>query len=70
MRVDLGESSRILHRCGGTILQIKASGDWASDVFTRYLYLSLEEREEAQSLISEAISTTRNMTDAIQSQQL
>ena len=63
-------SATFLHRCGGTILQIKASGDWASDVFTRYLYLSLEEREEAQSLISEAISTTRNLTDAIQSQQL
>ena len=55
-------SATFLHRCGGTILQIRASGDWATDVFTRYLHLSLEEREEAQSLISEAISTTCNLT--------
>ena len=54
-------SATFLHRCGGTILQIRASGDWATDVFTRYLHLSLEEREEAQSLISEAISTTWNL---------
>ena len=57
-------SATFLHRCGGTILQIKASGDWATDVFTRYLHLSLEEREEAQSLISDAISSTWNLTDA------
>ena len=57
-------SATFLHRCGGTILQIKASGDWATDVFTRYLHLSLEEREEAQSLISDAISSTWSLTDA------
>ena len=38
-------SATFLHRCGGTILQIRASGDWATDVFARYLQLSLEERE-------------------------
>jgi integrase len=32
-------SATFLHRCGGTVLQIKASGDWASDAFTRYLHL-------------------------------
>ena len=51
-------SATFLHRCGGTILQIKASGDWATDTFTRYLHLSIEEREEAQTLIAEAISST------------
>ena len=58
-------SATFLHRCGGTILQIKASGDWATDVFTRYLHLSMEEREKAQSLISDAISSTWNLTAAV-----
>ena len=54
-------SATFLHRCGGTVLQIKASGDWATDVFTRYLHLSIEDREEAQSLIAASISTTWNL---------
>ena len=47
-----------LYRCGGSILQIKSSGDWATDTFTRYLNLSIEERQEAQALIAAAISST------------
>ena len=58
-------SATFLQRCGGTILQIKASGDWATDVFTRYLHLSIEEREGAQLLIANAISTTWDITTAV-----
>jgi integrase len=54
-------SATFLHRCGGTVLQIKASGDWATDVFTRYLHLPIEDREETQSLIAASISTTWNL---------
>ena len=59
-------SATFLHRCGGTVLQIRASGDWATDVFTRYLHLSIEEREDAQLLIAKAISTTWGITAALQ----
>ena len=46
-----------LHQVGGSILQIQSAGDWSSQCFTRYLYLSTEERLKAQHLISSAIST-------------
>ena len=45
-----------LHEVGGSILQIQAAGDWSSQCFTRYLYLSTEERLKAQHLVSAAIS--------------
>ena len=45
-----------LHSCGGTSLMVQSSGDWSSQCFTRYLYLSEEERLRAQSLISKGIS--------------
>ena len=45
-----------LYQVGGTILQIMSSGDWSSNCFTRYLFLTEEERLEAQLLMSSAIS--------------
>ena len=47
-----------LHSCGGSALMVQSSGDWSSQCFTRYLYLSEEERLKAQSLISQGISRT------------
>ena len=46
-----------LHACGGSALMVQASGDWSSQCFTRYLYLSLEERLKSQNLISQGISS-------------
>ena len=46
-----------LHNVGGSTLQIQAAGDWSSECFTRYLYLTTEERLKAQHLISNALST-------------
>ena len=46
-----------LHKVGGSILQIQAAGDWSSQCFTRYLYLSTEERLKAQHLVSAALSS-------------
>ena len=47
-----------LHACGGTALMVQASGDWSSQCFTRYLYLSFAERLRSQSLISQGINAT------------
>ena len=44
-----------LHSCGGTALMIQASGDWSSQCFTRYLYLSEAERLQSQSLMARGI---------------
>ena len=45
-----------LHACGGTALMIQASGDWSSQCFTRYLYMSEAERLHSQSLMSKRIN--------------
>ena len=45
-----------LHQCGGTALMIQASGDWSSQCFTRYLYMSESERLHSQRLISRGIN--------------
>ena len=47
-----------LHSCGGTILMVQAAGDWSSNCFTRYLFLSVEERLRAQLLMSRAITSS------------
>ena len=47
-----------LHSCGGTALMVQATGDWSSQCFTRYLYLSFEERLRSQTLMSDRISST------------
>ena len=46
-----------LHLCGGTALMIQASGDWSSQCFTRYLYLSEAERLYSQSLMAKGINS-------------
>ena len=46
-----------LHQCGGSALMIQASGDWSSQCFTRYLYMSESERLHAQYLISRGINS-------------
>ena len=45
-----------LHFCGGTALMIQASGDWSSQCFTRYIYLSEAERLHSQSLMARGIN--------------
>ena len=47
-----------LHSCGGTALMVQASGDWSSQCFTRYLYLSVAERLRSQLLIAQGINAT------------
>ena len=50
-------AATFLHEVGGSVLQIQAAGDWSSQCFTRYLYLSTEERLRAQHLVSAALSS-------------
>jgi hypothetical protein len=47
-----------LYSIGGTTLMVQVLGDWASRVFTRYLLLSLDDRLDAQNLISRNINAT------------
>ena len=35
---------------------VQVMGDWRSQVFTRYLYLSMDDRQSAQSLIMSSIN--------------
>ena len=49
-----------LHACGGSALMVQAAGDWSSSCFTRYIFLSLDQRLHAQLLMSSAISTPRS----------
>ena len=46
-----------LHQCGGTALMIQASGDWSSQCFTRYLYMTESERLHSQVLMSRGINS-------------
>jgi hypothetical protein len=47
-----------LYSIGGTTLMVQVLGDWASQIFTRYLYLSLDDRHAAQDLIRHSINGT------------
>ena len=49
-----------LHSCGGSALMVQAAGDWSSSCFTRYIFLSLEERLRSQLLMSNAINSSRS----------
>ena len=40
-----------LYGIGGSTLMVQVLGDWASQIFTRYLHLSLDDRRAAQDLI-------------------
>ena len=46
-----------LHSCGGTSLMIQACGDWSSQCFTRYLYLTEAERLHSQALMARVINS-------------
>ena len=41
-----------LYKCGASTLEIQACGDWVSSVFTRYLFVGVEERLHSQKLMS------------------
>ena len=47
-----------LYGAGGSTLMVQVLGDWRSQIFTRYLYLSLEDRRSAQELIKDNINNT------------
>ena len=47
-----------LYSIGGTTLMVQVLGDWSSQIFTRYLALSLEDRLDAQELIAANINRT------------
>ena len=49
-------AATFLHQCGGTALMIQASGDWSSQCFTRYLYMSESERLHSQNLMTNGIN--------------
>ena len=44
-----------LHACGGTALMVQATGGWTSNCFTRYLFLTTEQRWHSQLLIARGI---------------
>ena len=50
-----------LHSCGGTSLMIQACGDWSSQCFTRYIYLSEGERLNSQNLMARRINEMMNV---------
>ena len=41
---------------------VQVLGDWASQIFTRYLYLSVDDRKAAQELIMVNINNTVGLT--------
>ena len=41
-----------LYQSGASILEIQSSGDWQSSVFTRYLFIGMEERLASQRLMA------------------
>lgn len=50
-------AASFLHLCGGSALMVMAAGDWSSNCYTRYLFLSTEQRLQAQKLMSRAIDS-------------
>ena len=47
-----------LYSVGGSTLMIQILGEWSSQIYTRYLSLSVEDRLEAQQLIAVNINST------------
>lgn len=52
-----------LFSIGGSTLMVQVLGQWSSQIFTRYLYLSLEDRLSAQNLMMDNINQTIGVTD-------
>ena len=44
-----------LYNCGADAVMIKACGDWGSDCFLNYVWLSLDQRLKSQQLMAEKI---------------
>ena len=53
-----GGGASHLYGIGGTTLMVQVLGDWRSQIFMRYLYLSTEDRHAAQELIKNNINST------------
>ena len=51
-----------LYSIGGSTLMVQVLGDWASQIFTRYLYLSVEDRHAAQELMRHSINMSTGDT--------
>ena len=52
-----------LYSLGGTTLMVQVLGEWSSQIYTRYLSLSVEDRLEAQQLIAMNINCTVGQTE-------
>ena len=52
-----------LYSIGGSTLMVQVMGDWRSQVFTRYLFLTMDDRQAAQSLMMSAINNTVGYMD-------
>ena len=51
-----------LYSIGGSTLMVQVMGDWRSQVFTRYLLLSMYDRQFAQALMCSAINSSVGYT--------
>ena len=51
-----------LYSMGGTTLMVQVLGLWRSQVFTRYIYLSLDDRLAAQNLMANSINNSIGQT--------
>ena len=47
-----------LFSIGGSQLMVQVLGDWSSMVYTRYLYMSADDRMSSQVLIADAINSS------------
>ena len=45
-------AATFLYNCGSSQLEIQACGDWQSQIFTRYLFVSLDRRFSSQKLMA------------------
>ena len=52
-----------LYSVGGSTLMVQVLGEWSSQIYTRYLSLSVEDRLEAQQLIATNINSTVGHTE-------
>ena len=52
-----------LYSMGGTTLMVQVLGSWRSQVFTRYIYLSLDDRLAAQNLMANSINNSIGQTN-------
>ena len=56
-----------LYSVGGSTLMVQVLGSWSSQIFTRYIYLSVEDRLAAQNLMMNNINNTVGQIDLPQS---